>query len=68
MGSGNLTRQPHLLPHPRWLCAIHACDAVFFHSRRSMAVPFHQSARAHALLEQLATVVEAGYEAHTLQR
>jgi len=52
----------------RWQCAIHCCDAVFFVERKTMSVNFEQSARAHAVLEELAAVIEAGYQEHTLQR
>ena len=52
----------------RWTCAIHCLDAVFFVERQSMAVPFHQSGRAHRILEQLQSVIESGYAKRALQR
>ena len=52
----------------RWTCAIHALDAVFYVERKSMSVPFHQSGRAHRILEQLKAVIEDGYERRALQR
>ena len=52
----------------RWTCAIHCLDAVFFVERQSMAVPFHQSGRAHRILEQLQAVIESGYAKRALQR
>ena len=52
----------------RWTCAIHCLDAVFYVERQSMSVPFHQSGRAHRILEQLSAVIERGYEQRALQR
>ena len=33
-----------------------------------MSVPFHQSGRAHRILEQLQAVIEEGYKLRALQR
>ncbi|MAT98943.1 MAG: hypothetical protein CL608_17505, partial [Anaerolineaceae bacterium] len=52
----------------RWTCAIHALDAVFYLERKAMSVPFHQSGRAHCILERLQAVIEEGYEQRALQR
>ena len=52
----------------RWTCAIHALDAVFYLERKAMSVPFHQSGRAHRILERLQAVIEEGYEQRALQR
>ena len=52
----------------RWTCAIHALDAVFYVERRSMSVSFHQSGRAHRILEELREVIEDGYARRALQR
>ena len=46
----------------RWTCAIHAIDAVFYLEAGRMSVPFHQSGRAHRILEELRAVIEDGYE------
>ena len=61
-------RQPLDFSPERWTCAIHALDAVFYSERRSMSVPFHQSGRAHKILQQLQRVIEEGYEQRALQR
>ena len=52
----------------RWTCAIHALDAVFYLERKSMSVPFHQSGRAHKILDELQKVIEEGYSQRALQR
>ena len=52
----------------RWTCAIHCLDAVFYLERRSMSVPFHQSGRAHRILQELHSVIEEGYGQRALQR
>jgi hypothetical protein len=72
-GSGVLIMdEVDLLLHPlkaeRWTCAIHCLDAVFYLERRSMSVPFHQSGRAHRILQELHSVIEEGYGQRALQR
>ena len=51
----------------RWLCAIHALDAVFFLERGSCTA-FQKSTRAASILSDLSDVIEAGYEKRALQR
>tara|TARA_B100000780_G_scaffold64561_1_gene42270 strand:- start:41 stop:904 length:864 start_codon:yes stop_codon:yes gene_type:complete len=51
----------------RWLCAIHALDAIFYHSRRTMSVGFSQSGRAHQVLDELSAVITTGFEQRMLQ-
>merc|ERR1719398_466768 len=55
-------KHPLDLSPERWTCAIHTLDAVFYVERQSMSVPFHQSGRAHRILEKLQAVIEDGYE------
>lgn len=52
----------------RWTCAIHALDAVFYVECKRMSVPFHQSGRAHRILETLERVIHDGYHRRALQR
>ena len=52
----------------RWQCAIHGLDAIFFHASKAMSVPFHQSGRAHAILDELSTIIDAGFDEQQLQR
>merc|ERR1711965_759020 len=54
-------KHPLDLSPERWTCAIHALDAVFYLERRQMAVPFHQSGRAHRIRASVASVIEEGY-------
>ena len=54
-------------PH-RWKLPIHLLDAVFFASRGRMSVGFHDSNRAHAILAQLAQLIQLGYSTRALQR
>ena len=51
----------------RWLCAIHALDAIFYHSRRTVSTGFSQSGRAHQVLDELAAVITTGFEQRMLQ-
>ena len=62
------TKHPLDFSPERWTCAIHALDAVFYLERKSMSVPFHQSGRAHRILEKLQAIIEEGYELRALQR
>ena len=52
----------------RWQCAIHGLDAIFYHASKAMSVPFHQSGRAHAILDELSTIIDAGFDEQQLQR
>ena len=54
----------------RWLCAIHALDAVFTWEGAGMSVDFKESSRARAILDELRAVVAKGLEPETkaLQR
>ena len=66
--SSPLSQLPLDFSPERWTCAIHCLDAVFYPALRKMSVSFEQSAKAIAILDELAQLVESGYECRALQR